>query len=182
RELSRRIRQAVRDVRSAVEYPPFALCQSLKLIAQMVTAGIPSRVYYVTHGGFDTHSAQLNRHAGLLQELSQALGLFRQDLRAQGQLDRVLLMTFSEFGRRIEENRQMGTDHGTANVVFLLGGRVRPGVHGTPPDLANCDEQGDLVFRTDFRAVYASVLRDWLNADPTRILQGEFLPLPLVRA
>jgi uncharacterized protein (DUF1501 family) len=182
RDLSRRIRQAVRDVRPAVEYPPFALCQSLKLIAQMITAGIPSRVYYVTHGGFDTHAAQSNRQAGLLQELSQALALFHQDLRAQRQLDRVLLMTFSEFGRRIDENRQLGTDHGTANVMFLLGGKVRPGVHGGAPDLANRDAQGDLIFQTDFRSVYAGILKDWLNADPARILRGDFRPVPLIRA
>lgn len=181
RTLSQRIRQAVRDIKPAVDYPPFALCQSLKLVAQMIAAEIPTRVYYVTHGGFDTHAAQANRHTALLQELSQALGLFHQDLKAHGQLERVLALTFSEFGRRIEENRQQGTDHGTANVMFLLGGQVKPGLLGGRPDLQKCDAQGDLVFRTDFRAVYASVLRDWLNADPSKILQGKFEPLPLVK-
>ena len=182
RELSRRIQQATRDVRPAVDYPPFALCQSLRLISQMITSGIPSRVYYVTHGGFDTHAAQLNRQAALLQELSQAISLFHEDLRAHGQLDRVLLMTFSEFGRRIDENRQMGTDHGTANVMFLMGGKVLAGLHGEAPNLANRDPQGDLVFQTDFRSVYAGVLRDWLNANPARILQNDFRPMALVRA
>jgi uncharacterized protein (DUF1501 family) len=118
----------------------------------------------------------------LLQELSQALSLFHQDLRAQRQLDRTLLMTFSEFGRRIEENRQLGTDHGTANTMFLLGGRVSAGLHGNAPNLANRDDQGDLIFQTDFRSVYAGVLSGWLNADPARILQGEFRPVNLIRA
>jgi uncharacterized protein (DUF1501 family) len=179
--LARRLRAAVRDVKPAVEYPPFAMCQSLRLVAQMITAGVPTRVYYVTIGGFDTHAAQMNRQAGLLQELSQALSLFHRDLKAQGQLDRVLLLTFSEFGRRVAENRQAGTDHGTANVMFLLGGKVKPGFHGTPPDLKNLDGQGDLVYRTDFRTVYAAVLRDWLKVDAGRILQGKFEPLALVR-
>jgi uncharacterized protein (DUF1501 family) len=181
RELAQRIRQAVQNVRPAVEYPPFALCQSLRLIGQMITAGVPTRVYYVTHGGFDTHSAQNNRHPALLQELSQALGLFYRDLREQGQLDRVLTMTFSEFGRRIDENQQQGTDHGTANVMFVMGGQVRGGLIGDPPNLTNRDEQGDLIFRTDFRAVYAGVLRDWLGADPQRILQERFEPVQVIR-
>ena len=91
-------------------------------------------------------------------------------------------MTFSEFGRRIDENRQMGTDHGTANVMFLMGGKVLAGLHGKAPNLANRDPQGDLVFQTDFRSVYAGVLRDWLNANPARILQNDFRPMALVRA
>ena len=122
------MKAAVRDVKPAVEYPPFVLCQSLRLVAQMIAAEVPTRVFYVTLGGFDTHSAQLNRHAGLLQELSQALSLFRKDLKAQGHLDRVLVLTFSEFGRRAAENKQLGTDHGTANVMFLMGGKVKPGL------------------------------------------------------
>ena len=181
RALAERIRSALRDDKSQVDYPPFMLCRSLKLVAQMIAAEIPTRVVYVTHGGFDTHSAQVNRHAGLLQELSQALGLFQRDLKARGHLDRVLLLTFSEFGRRIDENRQSGTDHGTANVMFLLGGGVKPGIHGTPPDLIHRDKQGDLIFKTDFRAVYAGVLRDWLHADPSRVLSDNFDPLSSVK-
>lgn len=178
--ISQQIQRAVRDIRPTVEYPPFHLCQSLRLIAQMITAGVPTRVYYVTHGGFDTHANQSLRHSYLLQELSQAVGLFCQDLRAQGQFDRVLGLTFSEFGRRIDENRNGGTDHGTANNMFAFGGRIRPGIHGRVPDLSQRDDQGDLVFQTDFRSVYAGVLREWLNADPDRILQERFAPVALV--
>ena len=179
--LARRLREIVRDVKPAVEYPPFALCQSLRLVAQMIAAEAPTRVYYVTLGGFDTHSAQLNRHAALLQELSQALSLFYRDLKAHKQIDRVMLLTFSEFGRRAAENKQLGTDHGTANVMLVLGGKVKPGLHGTPPDLAKRDAEGDPLYKTDFRSIYAGVLRDWLNADAGRILGGKFEPLALVR-
>jgi uncharacterized protein (DUF1501 family) len=179
--LARRMKAVVRDVKPAVEYPPFALCQSLRLVAQMIVAKVPTRVFYVTLGGFDTHSTQLNRHAGLLQELSQALSLFRKDLKAQGQLDRVLLLTFSEFGRRAAENKQLGTDHGTGNVVFLLGGKVKPGIHGGPPDLTKLDSEGDPHFGVDFRSIYADVLRDWLNADAAHVLGEQFKPLALVQ-
>jgi uncharacterized protein (DUF1501 family) len=180
-DLARRLKAAVRDIKPAVEYPPFAFCQSLRLVAQMIAAEVPTRVYYVTLGGFDTHSAQLNRHAGLLQEFSQALSLFHKDLKAQGQLDRVMLLTFSEFGRRAAENKQLGTDHGTANVMFLMGGGIKAGLHGEPPDFSKLDGEGDPFFKVDFRSVYASVLRDWLNADAGRVLDGKFEPLALVK-
>lgn len=177
RELSRRIQQAVNQVKSNVEYPPFSLCQSLKLVSQMITARIPTRVYYVTLGGFDTHSGQTLRHPALLQELSQALSLFIADLKGHKQLDRTLVMTFSEFGRRASENKQQGTDHGTANICFLAGGKLKGGVYGTAPDLENLDDQGDLVFKTDFRSMYAAVLKGWFGADPKKILGQDFAPI-----
>lgn len=177
RELSRRIQQAVKEVKSNVEYPPFSLCQSLKLVSQMITANIPTRVYYVTLGGFDTHSGQMLRHPALLQELSQALSLFIADLKGHKQLDRTLVMTFSEFGRRAAENKQQGTDHGTANVCFLSGGKIKGGVYGTTPDLEKLDDQGDLVFKTDFRSIYSGVLKGWLGADPEKIVGKDFAPL-----
>jgi len=178
--LSKELQRAVKDVKPKVQYPPFALCQSLRLVAQMITARLPTRVYYVTHGGFDTHAAQSQRHAYLLQEFSQAVGLFVADLKAQGQLDRVLGITFSEFGRRVGENKNAGTDHGAASVMFAFGGKVKAGVHGTPPDLGTLDPLGDLVHKTDFRQVYAGLVKDWLNADPEKVLLGKFEPLPLV--
>ena len=178
--LSKELQRAVKDVKPKVEYPPFALCQSLRLVAQMITAGLPTRVYYVTHGGFDTHAAQSQRHAYLLQEFSQAVGLFIADLKAQGQLDRVLGISFSEFGRRVAENKNAGTDHGAASAMFAFGGKVKPGIHGTPPDLGDLDPLGDLVLKTDFRQVYAEVVKNWLNADPEKVLLGKFEPLSLV--
>ena len=92
-----------------------------------------------------------------------------------------MLMTFSEFGRRIDENKQKGTDHGTANVMFLAGGKIKPGIHGAAPDLAKRDEGGDLIHQTDFRSVYAGVLGGWLNADARKVLDGEFKPISIVK-
>lgn len=178
--LSQELRRAVRDIKPKVDYPPFALCQSLRLVVQMIAAGLPPRVYYVTHGGFDTHAGQTQRHAYLLQELSQAVSLFHADLKAQGLLDRVLALTFSEFGRRVAENKNAGTDHGAASVMFALGGRVKPGLHGSPPDLERLDPLGDLVHKVDFRAVYGAVLNDWLKADADAILGQKFERVSLV--
>jgi uncharacterized protein (DUF1501 family) len=178
--LSRELQRTVRDVTPKVDYPPFALCQSLRLVCQMITAGAPTRVYYVSHGGFDTHAAQTQKQAYLLQELSQAVTLFHADLKAQGQLDRVLGFTFSEFGRRVSENKNAGTDHGAASVMFAFGGKVKPGLHGTAPNLDRLDPLGDLVHETDFRQVYAGVLKGWLDADPDKILLGKYEPIPLV--
>lgn len=178
--LSHELQQAVRNVKPKVNYPPFALCQSLRLVSQMIAAGFPTKVYYVSHGGFDTHAAQAQKHAYLLQELSQACGLFHDDLKAHGQLHRVLGFTFSEFGRRVTENRNAGTDHGAASVMFAFGGKIKPGLLGTAPKLDQLDELGDLKHEIDFRQVYGGVIRDWLNADPVAILGQGFEPLRVV--
>jgi uncharacterized protein (DUF1501 family) len=175
--LSRKIQDALKDTKTTAEYAPFNFSQSLKVVAQMIAADVPTRVYYVTLGGFDTHTAQDRRHAGLLQELSMGLGSFVRDLKELGQLDRTLVMTFSEFGRRVAENEQQGTDHGTANVMFLAGGGTKAGVHGGVPDLSDLDD-GDLKFKTDFRGVYATVLANWFQADAKKVLGGDFKPLP----
>ena len=180
--LSKTIGAAVRETKGAAEYGPFELSQSLKLVAQMIAAEIPTRVFYVTLGGFDTHAAQANRHAALLQELSQALAAFHKDLKARGHLDRTLVMTFSEFGRRVAENKSAGTDHGTANTMFLMGGTVKAGLHGDRPDLSSLDESGDLVHKLDFRSVYAAILGDWFGADAGRVLERRFEPFPIFNA
>ncbi len=178
-DLARRIQAALRDSKTTAEYPPFHFSQTLKVVAQMTAAEVPTRVYYVSLDGFDTHISQANRHAGLLQELSEGLHSFLNDLKRLGHLDRTLVMTFSEFGRCVYENEQQGTDHGTANVMFLAGGSVKAGIHGGLPDLANLDA-GDLRFQIDFRSVYATVLRDWFGADANKILNAEFPTLPLL--
>ena len=177
--LSRKIQDALKNGKSGAEYAPFNFSQSLKVVAQMIAAEVPTRVYYVSLGGFDTHTTQTGRHAGLLQELSQGLGSFVADLQALGHLDRTLVMTFSEFGRRVAENEQQGTDHGTANVMFLAGGKVKAGIHGGLPNL-NDLEDGDLKFQIDFRSVYATVLQDWFGADAKQVLGAEFKPLPIL--
>lgn len=181
RLVGRELDEALTRYRSAVAYPEFRFSQSLKLVAQMISAELPTRLYYVELGGFDTHATQANRHAALLQELSEGLGAFLHDLHQQGHLDRTLVMTFSEFGRRVAENRSGGTDHGAGSMMLLAGGNVTPGVHGRQPDLADLDS-GDLKHQLDFRSVFATVLKGWLGTDPAPILQGQFPTLPLFRS
>lgn len=172
---------AGRKLRRARRRGGGALAQQLELVYRMITAGLPTRVYYVSLGGFDTHSGQAGRHRQLLQQLGDALQDFVEDLAEDKLLDRVLIMTFSEFGRRVQENASGGTDHGEAAPMLLLGGdRLMPGLHGDPPDLARL-HRGDLAFSTDFRRVYAAILRDWFGANANDILGARTGPLRLLR-
>lgn len=160
-------------------YPDTDLARRLWQVARLVEGGLPARVYAVRLSGFDTHSRQANAHAVLLKTLGDALAAFQADLRAKGLDKRVLLMTYSEFGRRVEENRSLGTDHGTAAPLFVLGGRVQGGLKGAHPSLADLEE-GDLKHHTDFRQVYATVLERWLKADSRAVLGAAYDPLPFV--
>jgi uncharacterized protein (DUF1501 family) len=175
-----RIQWATQHGRAGWEFPKSEVGRNLEIVAKLIAAGLPTRVYYVSHGGYDTHANQANRHERLLRELGEALYAFLAAMKAQGNLDRVLLLSFSEFGRRVAENGSQGTDHGAAAATFLAGGRVTAGLHGTPPDLASLDD-GDLRHTTDFRSLYATVLGDWLGINPTALLGGEFARLPLLR-
>lgn len=161
-----------------------SLGQQLRLVTQMIRADLPTRVYYVSLGGFDTHANQAGRHTQLLREFGEALEDFVGELAKDKLLERVLVLCFSEFGRRVQENASGGTDHGEAAPVFLCGGRVRPGLHEPHPDLARL-HRGDLAFACDFRQVYAAVLRQWLDVPPREIntlLGGRFKPLEVLRA
>ena len=141
---------------------------------------MPTRVYYVKIGGFDTHAGQLQRHPQLLSELSGGVAAFMDDLKLLGHHQRVTLMTFSEFGRRVHENGS-GTDHGEAAPMFLAGGKIKAGMHGIFPGLASDKlSRGDVAFTTDFRRVYASLLRGWLGADDTKILGRKFEPMEIL--
>ncbi len=145
----------------------------------MISGGLTTRVYYASQGGFDTHAGQLNAHDRLMTELNDALAAFIADLKQQGNFERVLLLTFSEFGRRVAENANGGTDHGAAAPMFVLGGRVKPGLFGKYPSLTDLDN-GDLKFNTDFRSVYGSVLENWLVAPSEKVLGRKFPTLPIV--
>jgi len=160
-------------------YPDTDLARRMWQIARLVEGGLPARVYAVRLSGFDTHSKQANAHAVLLKTLGDALAAFQADLRAKGLDKRVLVMTYSEFGRRVEENRSLGTDHGTAAPLFVMGGRVQGGLKGAHPSLGDLDE-GDLRFQTDFRQVYATVLDRWLKADSRAVLGAAYDPVPFV--
>lgn len=160
----------------AVPYPETSLASGLRLVAQVIASGAKLRVAHVTLGGFDTHSGQAPDHERLLTQLGGALAAFYADLAALGRDRDVLTMTWSEFGRRPEENGSEGTDHGTAAPMFLLGGTVNGGFYSTPPSLTDLDG-GNLKYTTDFRSVYASVLERWAGAPSMDILGA---PYPLI--
>jgi uncharacterized protein (DUF1501 family) len=142
--------------------------------------GLPTRVYYVSFGGFDTHNAQPNRYANLMRELDPAVGAFHADLKAQGHGGRALVLSFSEFGRRVDENASGGTDHGVAGPMLLLGEGVKGGLHGKQPSLADLDGNGDLKMQVDFRSVYATVLDGWMSVAPEKVLGQAFPKLPVL--
>lgn len=175
-----RIREVANEYRTGVAYPQTPLAQRLKLIAQLIDARLPQRVYYVSHDGFDTHAAQGISHGSLLGVLSDAMAAFHADLKEHGHEKRVTGFVFSEFGRRVAENGSAGTDHGTAAPVFLTGSSVKGGLHGAHPALDDLDE-GDLKFHTDFRSVYSTLLRSWLDVDPGKVLAGQFPELALIQ-
>jgi uncharacterized protein (DUF1501 family) len=174
-----KIQWATRDRQRGGAGPGGALGRDLRTVAKLIGAGLRTRVYYVSLGGFDTHANQANRHANLLRDLGAALMDFFQMLKAQGDIDRVLVMSFSEFGRRVAENGSQGTDHGAGGISFLAGAAVSGGLHGQPGDLVNL-EHGDVRHSTDFRSLYASVLDDWLGVRHAHILGGEFATLDLI--
>ena len=175
---SDQIRSVAAKVKNHAEYPAARLATDLKLVAKLIAGGMPTRVYYVSQGGYDTHQGQANAHPRLLTELGDSLKAFLTDLKALGQLDRVLVLTFSEFGRRVGENASGGTDHGAAAPLFVMGGKVKVGLHGEAPSLAPGDLlNGDVRFRTDFRSIYAGVLENWLHTPSEPILGRKFVPI-----
>jgi len=181
RVYAERIRQASTSIESKATYPQTPLARDLKLVAQLIASGMPTRIYYVKLGGFDTHANQAQSHPALLDQLGGGVAAFIDDLRQLGHLDRVTLMTFSEFGRRVKENGS-GTDHGEAAPMFLAGGRIKPGLHGTFPGLAPEKlSRGDVAFTTDFRRVYATLLNGWLGADDAKVLGRKFEPMDILK-
>lgn len=176
---SDKILAIMRKYKSKVSYPEGRLGASLSMIARMISGGLPTRVYYASQGGFDTHAGQVHAHERLMGELNDALSAFTTDLKQQGNFDRVLLITFSEFGRRVVENANGGTDHGAAAPMFIVGGAVKPGLFGKYPSLSDLD-YGDLKFNTDFRSVYGTVLDKWLRAPSQVVLGRKFPALPII--
>jgi uncharacterized protein (DUF1501 family) len=153
--------------------------RSLDVVAALIRGNLDTRIYFVSATGFDTHANQLGQHDNLLERVSNALAAFQRRLKADGLSDRVTTMVFSEFGRRVAENGSAGTDHGTAAPMFVVGERVRPGLHGQAPSLSKLVD-GDLAHTTDFRGVYASLLENWLGVDSKAVLKGNFAPLGLI--
>jgi uncharacterized protein (DUF1501 family) len=180
---SARLERVQQDGSAAkVNYPDFyGLARRLRLIAQLIKAGLSTPIYYTHLDNFDTHGGQLPHHANLLRELGVSLKAFLDDLEKSGESERVVVLIFSEFGRRLGENASGGTDHGTAAPVFLLGQPVKAGLHGSYPDLTRLEDD-DPIHSVDFRRVYATLLDGWLGVPHHDILGATFEPMPVLRA
>lgn len=183
---SERILRVTTAHQPAVQYPVGPFAEQLRIVAAMIKGELPTRVYYTSLGGFDTHAGQGGRHDQLMRQLAEGVKAFLADLKQQGNDERVLVMTFSEFGRRVAQNASQGTDHGTAAPMFFFGHHkhLKAGLMGQHPSLTDLDS-GDLKYNVDFRTCYAGVLQQWLDTDAetcARILGAKFEPAPLVRA
>ena len=172
------VQQAASTYHTSVAYPNNDFANRLKLAAQVISSTLQPVVVYLQIGGFDTHANQKGTQAALLQTVSDGITAFYNDMVDKGKSNDTLIMTFSEFGRRVKENGSQGTDHGTAEPMFVLGGKVKGGLYGTYPSLTDLDS-GDLKFNTDFRQVYSTILQDWMGADPSQILNAQFQKLNL---
>jgi uncharacterized protein (DUF1501 family) len=166
--------------RSKITYPDSEFANRLKTIAQLINSGIDTRVYYASLSGFDTHVNQANSHERLLLTYSEAIAAFVADLEAGNNFDSTLIITFSEFGRRVAQNASGGTDHGTANNLFLIGKSLKQkGFINETPNLEKLDA-GDLIHTIDFRSVYATVLDRWLGSEADSVLGGKFSRLEFI--
>jgi uncharacterized protein (DUF1501 family) len=148
------------------------LAQSLELASELISTDAGVKVVHVTLGGFDTHTIEEKRHDDLLAAVDSAVSAFFTDLAARGHADRVVMMTWSEFGRRVRENASQGTDHGAAAPMFIIGNPVKGGLYGEAPSLQNLDN-GNLRYTTDFRSVYRTILEDYLGADASAVLKAQ---------
>ena len=168
------LRAAPTQYRSSIEYGDNQIAQQMKDIAQVMLADVGTRVFYTQHGSYDTHSGELLNHYTLWDELSNAVSDFFADLEEHGREDDAVVMVFSEFGRRIDDNGS-GTDHGSGGVAFVMGSNVKGGLYGEYPSLEPIDQvEGDMAYNNDFRGLYATLLDDWMGIDPNPILGGNF--------
>lgn len=180
KQASALVREAWSKYHSPVDYGVVGL--DLPKVAALIDAGMPTRLYYTAYrnNAFDTHVFQNDTHKRLLTYASDAVAAFLQDLERIGRADDVVVMVFSEFGRRVPENVNLGTDHGAANLMFVAGKQVKGGQYGTIPSLTKLDVGDNLVFTTDFRRVYATMIAGWLGLKDTRpLLNGEFEPFDM---
>ena len=168
------LRTAPQKYSSSIEYGNDPIGQSMRNIAQVLTADIGTRVFYTSHGSFDTHAAEMETHTKLWTETSNAIGDFMEDMKEHGLEDDVLVLLWSEFGRRIRDN-SAGTDHGSGGVSLIVGGEVNGGLYGDYPSLKEKDHlQGDLQFNNDFRSIYSTIAERWLGVDPDVVSNGQF--------
>ncbi|MFO0942874.1 MAG: DUF1501 domain-containing protein [Pirellulales bacterium] len=177
-EASQRLDAALKNPDGGKDFPSSPLGEKLKIISRLISAGLSTRVYYVTLDGFDTHSQQSLAHAGLLRQWSEALTAFVKRLETTGHADRVAVMTFSEFGRRVAENASEGTDHGAAAPIFFAGPRMPSQIIGEVPNLVDLND-GDIKFKIDFRQVYSSIIEQWFEGNSSLIFGTSYPGLKL---
>lgn len=175
------LHQQAKTTTSKEKYPlKNKLAKDLKQVAELIIAGSSTQVYYLNMGGFDTHNNQKSQQGRLLGQYNDAIKPFIEDLKGSGKWKDTLVMTFSEFGRRVEENGSKGTDHGKANNLFLMGGNLKKsGFYNEGPDLQNL-HKGDLQYKVDFREIYATILNKWLQEDSAAVLGAKFNPLSIL--
>ena len=174
------IQQTSKTYNSTSLYPQTPFANQLKTVAKFINSGLKTRVYYVSLSGFDTHTTQQNQQGRQLKIYGDAVAAFVKNLKQANKLDDTLVMTFSEFGRRVEQNASNGTDHGTANNVMIFGGKLKKqGIYNAAPNLSQLDN-GDLKYEIDFRDVYATLLDKWLNVNNSQVLNKNFSGLSFV--
>ncbi len=175
------IYETSKTYKSNFDYPKNPFGKQLKTTAEFINSDLKSKVYYVSMGGFDTHAYQANRHNKLLKTYSEAIEVFVNDLKKNDTFKDTLILTFSEFGRRVQQNAAGGTDHGAANNIFLIGENLnKKGFYNDVPDLQNLDKNGDLIHTVDFRSVYATILDKWLEVDHKLIINKPFNKLDFI--
>jgi len=175
------IYETSKTYKSKQEYPNNEFGKQLKTTAEFINSNIKTKVFYVSMGGFDTHANQANRQKRLLSTFSESMGVFVNELKENDTFKDTLILTFSEFGRRVQQNAAGGTDHGAANNVFIIGENLKSkGFYNELPDLANLDANGDIIHTVDFRSVYATILDKWLEVDDATILNKSYSKLHFI--
>ena len=174
------IQNTSKTYKVTADYPATQLGNQLKTISKFINSGLQTRVYYVSLSGFDTHVGQLNQQSRQLKVYADAVAAFIKDLKQNGKLDDTLVMSFSEFGRRVEQNASNGTDHGTANNILIYGSKLKKaGIYNPAPNLSTLDN-GDLKYEIDFRDVYATLLDKWLDVNNSQVLTKNFAGLGFI--
>lgn len=175
------IYQTSKIYQTQTTYPQHPFAKNLKTIADFIVSGLKTRVYYSSLGGFDSHVNQLNSQDRLLKIYSESISALVKDLKKNNRFKDTLILTFSEFGRRVQQNGSRGTDHGAANNIMIIGGGLKkPGVYNELPNLSDLDDNGDIKYTIDFRSVYATILDNWLMVKDQKILNKSFNKLAFV--